>query len=66
MIVKNEEDCIARCLACVQDIVDEIIIVDTGSSDHTEKIARMYTDQIFHFEWKNDFGIRPQFCFQPR
>ena len=39
MIVKNEEDVIGRCLECVKDIVDEIIIVDTGSTDSTIEIA---------------------------
>ncbi len=37
MIVKNEEEVIGRCLECVKDIVDEIIIVDTGSTDSTKK-----------------------------
>lgn len=37
MIVKNEEDVLARCLASVQDLVDEIIIADTGSTDATKK-----------------------------
>ena len=36
MILKNEEDVIGRCLDCVKDIVDEIIIVDTGSTDKTK------------------------------
>ena len=40
MIVKNEEDTIARCINSVKDIVDEIIIVDTGSTDNTLKILK--------------------------
>lgn len=56
MIVKNEEDVLGRCLECINDIVDEIIIVDTGSTDNTKKIALEYTDNIFDFEWINDFS----------
>ena len=43
MIVKNEEQVLGRVLDCVSDIVDEIIIVDTGSSDNTKNIALNYT-----------------------
>ena len=46
MIVKNEEKVLARCLDSVADLVDEIIIVDTGSSDATKEIALRYTDQV--------------------
>lgn len=56
MIVKNEEDVLARCLDCVKDIVDEIIIVDTGSTDHSKDIALKYTDKVFDFEWVDDFS----------
>ena len=45
MIVKNEEDVIGRCLECVKDVVDEIIIVDTGSNDSTIEIVKKYTVQ---------------------
>lgn len=44
MIVKNEEDILARCLDSVKELVDEIIIVDTGSTDGTKKAAAQYTD----------------------
>ena len=56
MIVKNEEDVLARCLNSTKDIVDEIIIVDTGSTDKTKDIASKYTDKIFDFVWINDFS----------
>jgi len=56
MIVKNEEDVLDRCLSSARDIVDEIIIVDTGSTDNTKNIALKYTDNIFDFEWINDFS----------
>ena len=47
MIVKNEERVLARCLDSVADLVDEIIIVDTGSTDATKEIAARYTEQIY-------------------
>lgn len=56
MIVKNEEKVLARCLDSVKDKVDEIIIVDTGSTDLTLDIARKYTHNIFYFEWIDDFS----------
>lgn len=56
MIVKNEEELLARCLETVKDIVDEINIVDTGSTDKTKEIAAQYTDRIFDFEWINSFA----------
>jgi len=56
MIVKNEEEVLARCLDSIKDAVDEIIIVDTGSTDRTKAIARKYTEKIYDFEWINDFS----------
>ena len=63
MIVKNEEDNLEACLSSVADIVDEINIVDTGSTDKTVEIAQKYTDRIFFFEWINDFGAARNFSF---
>lgn len=56
MIVKNEEDSLARCLQSVQDIADEIIIVDTGSTDATKEVARRFTKQVYNFTWIDDFA----------
>ena len=56
MIVKNEEDVIARVLESAAPAVDEIIIVDTGSTDKTKEIACRYTDKIYDFEWIDDFS----------
>jgi len=56
MIVKNEEDVLARCLDSIKDTVDEIIIVDTGSTDSTKDIARKYTNKVYDFEWVQDFS----------
>ena len=56
MIVKNEEDVLERCLKSVAGLVDEIIIVDTGSTDRTREIATHFTNQIFDFPWQDDFS----------
>ncbi len=63
MIVKNEEDVLGRCLNCVIDIVDEIIIVDTGSIDNTKQIAQKYTDKIYDFQWIDDFSAARNFSY---
>ncbi len=56
MIVKNEEKLLARCLDSLKGVPDEIIIVDTGSTDRTKEIARGYTDKVYDFEWIDDFA----------
>ena len=63
MIVKNEEAVLRRCLDSVADLVEEIIIVDTGSSDRTKEIAGEYTDKVYDFEWINDFSAARNFAF---
>jgi glycosyltransferase involved in cell wall biosynthesis len=63
MIVKNEEKHLQTCLDSVIGVFDEIIIVDTGSSDDTKKIAEKYTDKIYDFEWVDDFSAARNFAF---
>ena len=63
MIVKNEEDVLKRCLDSVKTVVDEIIIVDTGSTDSTKKIAKEFTDKIYHFNWIDDFAKARNYSF---
>lgn len=63
MIVKNEAEVLARCLDSVADLMDEIIIVDTGSTDETKVVAARYTDKIYDFTWEDDFSVARNFSF---
>ena len=63
MIVKNEEAQLAACLDSLKLIADEIIVVDTGSSDSTKEIAARYTDKIYDFPWIDDFAAARNFAF---
>lgn len=63
MIVKNEEGVLARCLDSIAPLMDEIIIVDTGSTDNTKSIAAKYTDKIYDFKWTDDFAAARNFSF---
>lgn len=63
MIVKNEESILGRCLDSVADLMDEIIIVDTGSRDRTKEIAAGFTDKIYDFEWMDDFSAARNYAF---
>src|SRR5271163_4832494 len=56
MIVKNEERFLAQCLRSVADVADEIIIVDTGSTDRTIEIATSFGATVIEREWRNDFA----------
>lgn len=60
MIVKNEEKVLRRCLESLKPLMEriscELIIADTGSDDSTVEIAKEYTENVYHFEWINDFA----------
>lgn len=56
MIVRDEAAVLARCLDSVDGVADEIIVVDTGSTDETEEIACRYTDRVYRFPWIDDFA----------
>jgi len=56
IITKDEEKNIARCINSVKDIVDEIVVVDTGSKDKTVDIAKSLGARVIHMEWEDDFS----------
>lgn len=62
MIVKNESEVLARLLDGIAPAVDEIVIVDTGSTDDTARIAQKYTDNVFSLVWTDDFSAARNFA----
>lgn len=63
MIVKNEERLLARCLDSLAGLYEELIIVDTGSTDGTREIAGHYTDKVYDFQWVGDFSAARNYAF---
>ena len=61
LIVKDEEEVIARCLSCVKKFADAIVVVDTGSSDGTVEEVKKFTDKIYFFKWVDDFSAARNF-----
>jgi len=56
MIVRDEEEFLPKCLESVKDVVDEMVIVDTGSTDRTVEIARAYGAKVYHHPWQDSFS----------
>ena len=56
MIVKNEEAVLERLLRTMSTVADQIVIMDTGSTDRTKEIAARYTDEVYDFPWTDDFA----------
>lgn len=63
MIVRDEAQCLARCLESVSGAVDEIIILDTGSQDNTKEIARRFTAHVYDYVWEDDFAAARNAAF---
>lgn len=64
MIVKDEEAHLPACLKSVQGVVDEVIVVDTGSTDRTKEIAKDHGAQVFDLKWKDDFSAARNFAIE--
>lgn len=56
MIVKNEQASLPRCLASVRGLADDLVVVDTGSTDRTKKLAQSHGARVFDFTWCEDFS----------
>jgi len=63
LIVKNEQDVIGRCLNCAAKFADEIVVVDTGSTDDTVAEVKKFTDNVYFFKWRDDFAAARNFAF---
>lgn len=63
MIVKNEEQNLPKCLKSLEGLVDEMIIVDTGSTDRTKEVAASFGAKIVDFKWTGDFSEARNFSF---
>lgn len=64
MIVRDSGKNLQLCLDSVKNVVDEIIIVDTGSTDNTVALAKKYTQKVFHYKWKNNFAQARNFSIK--
>jgi GT2 family glycosyltransferase/tetratricopeptide (TPR) repeat protein len=64
IIAKNEEKYIVRSLVSILPLADEIVVVDTGSTDRTKAIATIFGARVYDIEWKNDFSEARNFSLQ--
>ena len=62
IIVKNEADHLRRCLGSIRDFCDEIVVVDTGSTDDTVAIAESFGAKVLHKPWRDDFAASRNFA----
>lgn len=64
VIVKNEEKNMPRWLECMKNVADEMIVVDTGSTDNTVAIAKEAGANLYHFKWINDFAAAKNYAIE--
>jgi glycosyltransferase involved in cell wall biosynthesis len=63
-MVRNEQDKLGACLQSAADLVDETIIVDTGSTDGTRELAANLGARVFEFPWVDDFAAARNECIR--
>lgn len=63
LIVKNEERVLARSLSCASKIADELIVVDTGSTDRSVEIAKQFTDKVYLHPWQGSFAEARNYAY---
>jgi glycosyltransferase involved in cell wall biosynthesis/tetratricopeptide (TPR) repeat protein/predicted O-methyltransferase YrrM len=64
LIVKNEEENLPACLGSATDLADEVIVVDTGSSDRTKEVAARFGARVFDFPWVDSFAAARNECLR--
>ena len=64
LIVRNEERVLGACLASLDQVVDETIVVDTGSTDRSAELATCHGAKVFHFAWNDDFSAARNFAIE--
>ncbi len=64
LVAKNEEKTLPTCLGSIADLVDDIILVDTGSTDHTKEVATSFGARVFDFAWADDFSAARNECLR--
>lgn len=64
MIVKDEEKTVANALRSAAPVVDDLVVVDTGSTDGTPDLVRRYTPRLYHFQWADDFAAARNFAME--
>ncbi len=64
LMVRNEEAALPGCLQCIASIVNEIIVVDTGSTDRTKEVAASFGAKVFDFPWIDNFAAARNQCIK--
>ena len=64
VITKNEENNLPHWLACMKNVSDEIVVVDTGSTDNTVALAKEAGVKLYHFKWINDFAAAKNYAIE--